>query len=115
MPSRPSRSGSRPRRQRAESSTGSPPRPLILHGVALAAVPSGLMLSTTTHLTTDIVAVPLLWVVPVGLYLLSFVIAFADRPPPADFVTALAPLILLVGGGFAFSDGSNTALFSASI
>ena len=35
------------------------------------------MLSTTTHLTTDIVAMPLLWVLPLGLYLLSFVIAFA--------------------------------------
>ena len=38
----------------------------------LAAIPSGLMLSTSTHLTTDIVAMPLLWVVPLGLYLLSF-------------------------------------------
>ncbi|MDB5691229.1 MAG: hypothetical protein JWO81_292, partial [Alphaproteobacteria bacterium] len=37
------------------------------------------------------------------------------RRAPADFVTALAPLILLIGGGFAFSEGSNTPLFSASI
>ena len=50
----------------------------LLHWIVLAAVPSGLMLSTTTHLTTDIVAMPLLWVLPLGLYLLSFVIAFAD-------------------------------------
>jgi hypothetical protein len=47
--------------------------------LALAAVPSGLMLSTTTHLTTDIFAMPLLWVIPLGIYLLSFVIAFAER------------------------------------
>jgi SAM-dependent methyltransferase len=87
----------------------------ILCWVALAAIPSGLMLSTTTHLTTDIVAVPLLWVVPLGLYLLSFVLAFADRRAPADFVTALAPLILLIAGGFAFTEGSNIPLFSASI
>jgi hypothetical protein len=46
--------------------------------LVLAAVPSGLMLSTTTHLTTDIFAMPLLWVIPLGIYLLSFVIAFAD-------------------------------------
>ena len=45
----------------------------------LAAVPSGLMLSTTTHLTTDIVAMPLLWVLPLGLYLLSFSVAFSER------------------------------------
>jgi hypothetical protein len=43
-----------------------PSRRRILHWIALAAIPSGLMLSTTTHLTTDIVAVPLLWVLPLG-------------------------------------------------
>ena len=67
----------------------------ILHWIALAAVPSGLMLSTTTHLTTDIVAIPLLWVLPLGLYLLSFVIAFAARRGPANFITIVAPLIIL--------------------
>ena len=54
--------------------------------LALAAVPSGLMLSTTTHLTTDIVAMPLLWVIPLGLYLLSFSIAFAERRGLAEAV-----------------------------
>src|SRR3954470_15297093 len=87
----------------------------MFHWIILAAIPSGLMLSTTTHLTTDIVAIPLLWVLPLGLYLLSFVLAFADNRRPADFLTALAPLILLVGGGFAFAEGSNSPLFSASI
>ena len=83
--------------------------------VALAAVPSGLMLSTTTHLTTDIVAMPLLWVVPLGLYLLSFVIAFASRRGVADFITMIAPLIILIAGGLAFSTGSNSPLFTASL
>jgi hypothetical protein len=55
-----------------------PSKRRILHWIALAAVPSGLMLSTTTHLTTDIVAMPLLWALPLGIYLLSFVIAFAN-------------------------------------
>lgn len=70
--------------------------------VLLAAVPSGLMLSTTTYLTTDIVAMPLLWVIPLGLYLLSFTIAFADGRGPANFVLRIAPLIILLGGGVAF-------------
>ncbi|HEX4736411.1 MAG TPA: fused MFS/spermidine synthase [Allosphingosinicella sp.] len=106
----------RDRIEQAPAREGAPPTlRRILCWIALAAVPSGLMLSTTTHLTTDIVAVPLLWVVPLGLYLLSFVVAFADRRAAADFVTALAPLILLIGGGFAFAEGSNTPLFSASI
>lgn len=106
----------RDRIEQAPVREGAPPTSRrILCWIALAAVPSGLMLSTTTHLTTDIVAVPLIWVVPLGLYLLSFVVAFADWRAPADFVTALAPLILLIGGGFAFSEGANTPVFSASI
>lgn len=75
--------------------------------VLLAAVPSGLMLSTTTYLTTDIVAMPLLWVVPLGLYLLSFSIAFADRRGPADFILRIAPLIVLAGGGVAFAQNPH--------
>lgn len=86
-----------------------------LHWVALAAVPSGLMLSTTTHLTTDIVAMPLLWSLPLGLYLLSFVVAFAHRRSIANALTVLTPLIILVAGGLAFSDGSRSPFFSASL
>ncbi|MEP6784480.1 MAG: fused MFS/spermidine synthase [Sphingomonadales bacterium] len=75
--------------------------------VLFAAVPSGLMLSTTTYLTTDIVAMPLLWVVPLGLYLLSFSIAFADRRGPADFILRVAPLVVLLGGGVAFAQNPH--------
>lgn len=49
--------------------------------LALAAVPSSLMLGTTTYLTRDLSPVPLLWVVPLALYLLTLVVAFA---PGAD-------------------------------
>jgi MFS family permease len=48
--------------------------------VALAFVPSTLMLGVTSALTTDIPAIPLLWVLPLALYLLSFVLVFARRP-----------------------------------
>src|SRR5688572_4492469 len=90
------------------------PRPSLrrqLHWLLIAAVPSGLMLSTTTHLTTDIVAMPLLWVLPLGLYLLSFVIAFAERRRVAEFITMLAPLVILVAGGLAFSPGTQNPFF----
>lgn len=79
--------------------------------IALAAVPSGLMLSTTTHLTTDIFAMPLLWVIPLGIYLLSFVIAFSDRRGPARAVSALAWLAVLSIGGLAMvSQGAHGLL-----
>jgi hypothetical protein len=48
--------------------------------VALAAVPSGLLIAVTAHISTDVAAVPLLWVLPLALYLLTFVIVFARRP-----------------------------------
>jgi spermidine synthase len=48
---------------------------------ALAAIPSSLILGTTSHLSTSIAAVPLLWVIPLAVYLLSFVVAFAQRAP----------------------------------
>jgi len=92
-----------------------PTRRQIAHWIALAAVPSGLMLSTTTHLTTDIVAIPMLWVLPLGLYLLSFVFAFAARRGPADFMTVAAPLVILIAGGLAFSNGTRNPLFSATL
>jgi hypothetical protein len=45
--------------------------------VLLAFVPSSLMLGVTTYIATDIASLPLLWVVPLSLYLVTLVIAFA--------------------------------------
>jgi hypothetical protein len=50
-----------------------------LRWLLLAFVPSSLVLGVTTYITTDLVAVPLLWVIPLSLYLLSFVLVFARR------------------------------------
>jgi hypothetical protein len=50
-----------------------------LHWLALAFVPASLVLGVTQYLTTDVAAVPLLWVVPLSLYLLTFVVAFSPR------------------------------------
>jgi hypothetical protein len=47
--------------------------------LALAFVPSSLMLGVTTALTTDVPAIPFFWVLPLALYLLSFVLVFATR------------------------------------
>ncbi|QEL14127.1 spermidine synthase [Limnoglobus roseus] len=66
-----------------------------LRWVALAALPSSLLMSVTTHLTTDIAPVPLLWVVPLALYLLSFVIVFARWSDRArKLVGRLTPMFL---------------------
>lgn len=48
--------------------------------IVLALIPSSLLLSVTAHVTTVIAPIPLLWVAPLVLYLLSFVLAFSRRP-----------------------------------
>ena len=48
--------------------------------VALAAIPSSLMLGVTTYITTDVASAPFLWVLPLALYLTTFIIAFQEKP-----------------------------------
>lgn len=73
-----------------------------LYWIILAAVPSGLMLSTTSHLTTDLMAMPLIWVIPLGIYLLSFSVAFADNQKPAYWINRFAPIVLIISAAFVF-------------
>ena len=67
-----------------------------LHWLALAFVPSSLLLSVTLHITTDIAAVPLLWVVPLAIYLATFILAFARRQLIPVWVAArMMPLVVI--------------------
>ncbi len=59
----------------------------------LAFVPASLMLGVTNYISTDIASVPLLWVIPLALYLLTLVIAFAKRQ-----LISLRVLVLLLPG-----------------
>src|SRR5258708_1481573 len=64
--------------------------------MALAAVPGGLLVAVTAHISTDVAAVPLLWVLPLALYLLTFVIVFAHQPIiPHRLVVAVQPLFII--------------------
>jgi hypothetical protein len=67
-----------------------------LRWVGLAFVPSSLLLGVTTALTTDLAPVPLLWVVPLALYLTTFMLVFARRQvvPPALMVRLLPALVM---------------------
>ena len=67
-----------------------------LRWIALAFVPSSLMLAVTAYLTTDVAAVPLLWVIPLALYLITFVATFSTYAAPVVAVCRrFFPLILL--------------------
>jgi hypothetical protein len=52
------------------------PTASVLRWTLLALLPSSLMLGVTAHLSTDVAAFPLLWVVPLAIYLATFVLAF---------------------------------------
>lgn len=74
-----------------------------LHWLALAFVPSSLLLGLTQYISTDIAAVPLLWILPLTLYLLSFILVFshwADRIHP--LMLAAQPAVLLVFIAYSF-------------
>lgn len=105
-----------------QTSASHGPRPVTalrrLRWIGLAAAPTSLMLGLTTYLTTDIAAIPFFWVVPLALYLLTFILVFARWPiewvkPGSDPLTCFSPhtmvlfaqpcflmaLVLVVEGG----------------
>ena len=64
--------------------------------VLLSAVPAGLLVAVTAHISTDVASIPLLWVLPLSLYLLTFVIAFQRRPiVPHWLAVEVQPLFIV--------------------
>jgi hypothetical protein len=91
-----------------EDDTDAPAPSWILRArwIFLAAVPSGLLIAVTAHISTDVAAAPLLWVLPLSLYLLTWVLVFQSRPLlPHKWMLLAQPLaiagvvILLAVGG----------------
>jgi len=82
--------------------------------VLLAAAPSSLMLGVTAHLSTDVASAPFLWVIPLALYLLTFVIAFQARPaiPPELTLAIQAALGAVTVSMVAFRNGEWAVLFA---
>jgi spermidine synthase len=75
-----SRSGVDAGHVEAPEDSGRPGAAQLLLWVALAACASTLLISVTTHLSQNVAPIPLLWVVPLALYLLTFILAFeSDR------------------------------------
>ena len=71
----------------------------------LAAIPSGLLSAVTNFVTTDLISAPLLWVGPLAIYLLTFVVAFSARGrrilPVAEWLAPAAITLLWVPFGSA--------------
>jgi hypothetical protein len=79
-----------------------------LHWMLLAFAPSSLLLGVTAHITADVAAVPLLWVVPLALYLLTFVLVFARRPIiNHEWIVRIQPLVIIPFVIYAFGVPSS--------
>jgi hypothetical protein len=64
--------------------------------VVLAAIPSALLISVTSHISTDIAAAPFMWVIPLALYLVTFVIVFQTRPVLRhQWMVAVEPMFIV--------------------
>ena len=79
------------------------PKPATILGwIALSFVPSGLLVAVTAHISTDVAAAPFLWVIPLALFLLTFVLIFRDRAlVPIVAIERILPI--LAGGLVLFS------------
>lgn len=84
-----------------------PARADYMSWIALAFVPSGLLVAVTAHISTDVGAAPLLWVAPLALYLLTFVVAFRDKASKLDATTSRVHVWLVGVGLMGLGSGSR--------
>ena len=69
--------------------------------ILLSLVPSSLMLGVTTYISTDVSPVPLIWIIPLTLYLLTFIIVFSKNPPlEHELMVRIMPFVVL--GSFVY-------------
>lgn len=75
--------------------------PVTLHDrlswIGVSMVPSALLVATTAHVTTEVAAVPLIWVLPLALYLMTFSLAFRPGGAKMDKLLMLVQPALLAG------------------
>src|SRR5215472_7977078 len=92
-----------------------------LSWILAAFVPSGLMLAVTNHIAANVGSVPFLWIVPLALYLLTFILAFARRfRASPERVSRLIPVVLLgvfplVAAGVVAPPGLNWVIIGAHL
>jgi hypothetical protein len=97
----------------------STPLKLVLLWFALAACPSALFLAVTNYLTQDVAPIPLLWAIPLAIYLLSFILVFSNRRWYVRGVwhfLFLITTLLAIGAVFGVPDipvGEQLAIFSS--
>jgi tetratricopeptide (TPR) repeat protein len=83
-----------------------------LRWLALALVPSSLLIGVTTYISSELTPMPLLWVVPLALYLLTFVLVFAPRTVlPLRWMIWVQPILIVVTAATLFCSESGLQEF----
>jgi spermidine synthase len=83
----------------------------VARWVALAFVPSSMMLGVTMYLSTDISPMPMIWVLPLGLYLLSFILVFSRLPRIIHTILVLTlPVLILMQAYGMLSDTTQSRM-----
>ena len=90
------------------------PKPTLrrrLRWIVLSFAPSSLLLGVTTYVTTDLASVPLLWVLPLSLYLISFIVAFRrDSWGSSSFLVKRQGFLLLAAAITFFAQATEPAV-----
>jgi hypothetical protein len=77
-----------------QNPTSKPDWKMTLNWIGLSFIPSGLLVAVTAHITTDIAAAPFLWILPLALFLLTFVLVFRKKPLfPASLFERIFPAL----------------------
>ncbi len=85
---------------------------LQLKWLLLSLIPSSLLLGTTNYISIDIASMPLLWVIPLAIYLLSFIIVFSNYAGRVHKVMVIAQHLLVIPFLVYFFSGQKLASFS---
>jgi hypothetical protein len=107
------RSAARPIKSVDETTSDDKSAPTVrdrLKWIALAFIPSSMLLGVTTYLSTDVAAMPLLWVVPLALYLITFIIVFARGARTTSRIALVLHAILITTLAIVLFWGSGLTL-----
>ena len=83
--------------------------------MGLAACGSMMLLAVTNHLAENVAPIPLLWVIPLALYLLSFAIVFAKRKLYSRWLAARMLAVMLGAAGYAIYDSTLVHAIQVSV
>ena len=90
----------------SQSAEASPTPVTCARWIFLVFIPASWLMGVTAYLTTDLASIPLMWIIPLALYLLSFILAFARsavglvRAATLSLPYLLVPLVLVMFAGF---------------